>query len=65
MKENKLYPVGLILVLILLIINFLSTAYEYADYQKRIKSGNERWKQVEERIERLEEEHGRLCLPNS
>lgn len=56
MKQNKLYPVGLILVLILLIINFVSTAYEYADYQKRIKSGNERWKQVEERINQIKEE---------
>lgn len=63
MKENKLYPVGLILVLILLIINFLSTAYEYADYQKRIKSGNERWKQVEERINQIKEECG--CGTNS
>lgn len=63
MKENKLYPVGLILVLILLIINFVSTAYEYADYQKRIKSGNERWKQVEERINQIKEECG--CGTNS
>lgn len=63
MKQNKLYPVGLILVLILLIINFVSTAYEYADYQKRIKSGNERWKQVEERINQIKEECG--CGTNS
>lgn len=56
MKGNRLYPVGLILVLVLLIINFVSTAYEYADYQKRIKSGNERWEQVEERINQIKEE---------
>lgn len=63
MKQSKLYPVGLILVLILLIINFVSTIYEYADYQKRIKSGNERWKQVEERINQIKEECG--CGTNS
>lgn len=63
MKQSKLYPVGLILVLILLIINFASTIYEYADYQKRIKSGNERWKQVEERINQIKEECG--CGTNS
>lgn len=63
MKENRLYPVGLIIVLILLIVNFVSTAYEYADYQKRIKSGNERWKQVEERINQIKEECG--CGTNS
>ena len=63
MKQNKLYPVGLIIVLILLIVNFVSTAYEYADYQKRIKSGNERWKQVEERINQIKEECG--CGTNS
>lgn len=63
MKQNKLYPVGLILVLILLIINFISTIYEYTDYQKRIKSGNERWKQVEERINQIKEECG--CGTNS
>lgn len=63
MKQSKLYPVGLILVLILLIINFISTIYEYTDYQKRIKSGNERWKQVEERINQIKEECG--CGTNS
>lgn len=63
MKENKLYLVGLMLVLILLIINFISTIYEYTDYQKRIKSGNERWKQVEERINQIKEECG--CGTNS
>lgn len=63
MKENRLYPVGLILVLILLIINFISTIYEYTDYQKRIKSGNERWKQVEEMINQIKEECG--CGTNS
>ena len=63
MKQSKLYPVVLILVLILLIINFISTIYEYTDYQKRIKSGNERWKQVEERINQIKEECG--CGTNS
>lgn len=56
MKQNKLYPVGLILVLVLLFINFISSIYEYVDYQKRIKSGNDRWKQVEQRIKQIEED---------
>lgn len=56
MRQSKLYPIGLILVLVLLFINFISSIYEYVDYQKRIKSGNDRWKQVEQRIKQIEED---------
>ena len=63
MKQIKLYPIGLILILVLLIINFISTIYEYVDYQRRVKNGDIRWKQVEERINQIKEECG--CGTNS
>lgn len=52
---KKAYPISMIAVLILLIINFSIALYEFFDYQKRVDSGNERWKQVEERIKKIEE----------
>lgn len=52
---KKAYPISMIAVLILLIINFSIALYEFFDYQKRVDSGNERWEQVEERIKKIEE----------
>ena len=54
MKQSRLYPVLLFIVLFILISNLIITLYEYTDYQKRVISGNERWKQVEARIEEIE-----------
>lgn len=55
-EEPRKFPIALlILVLILLIFNFGVTLYELTDYEQRKESGNERWQQVEERIEKLEE----------
>lgn len=56
MKKNKniLYPLFLIGLLVVLSFNFIVAVYEYIDYPKRVKAGNERWKQVEKRIEELE-----------
>lgn len=54
MKQSKLYPILLFIVLFILISNLIITLYEYTDYQKRVDSGNERWKQVEERIKEIE-----------
>ena len=54
MKDRKLYPALLFVVLFMLLSNMFITLYEYIDYQKRVNSGNERWKQVEERIEKIE-----------
>lgn len=54
MKQSKLYPILLFIVLLILISNLIITLYEYSDYQKRVISGNERWKQVEERIKEIE-----------
>lgn len=54
MKDRKLYPVLLFVVLFILLCNMFLAIYEYLDYQKRVNSGNERWKQVETRIEEIE-----------
>ena len=54
MKDRKLYPILLFVVLFMLLSNMFITLYEYIDYQKRVNSGNERWKQVEARIEKIE-----------
>ena len=50
MKRNKLVIISLILVLVFLFINMISTIITTIDYEKRKESGNDRWKQVEERI---------------
>ena len=54
MKDRKLYPILLFSVLFILLCNMFLAIYEYIDYQKRVNSGNERWKQVEARIEEIE-----------
>ncbi len=54
MRERKLYPVLLFIVLFMLLFNMILALYEYFDYQKRVDSGNARWKQVEERIKEIE-----------
>lgn len=54
MKDRKLYPILLFSVLLILLCNMFLAIYEYLDYQKRVNSGNERWKQVEERIQEIE-----------
>lgn len=59
-KKDKVMIVGLILVLIFIIINIFSTLNTMADYQQRKDSGNERWKQVENRILQTEEKVNRL-----
>ena len=50
MKRNKVVIVSLILVLVFLFVNMISTIATTIDYEKRKESGNDRWKQVEERI---------------
>lgn len=55
MKIKKDYvPIVFVIVLILLLFDAISSIYEYYDYEKRKDSGNERWKQVELRIQELE-----------
>lgn len=53
--RDKIIIVFLIVILILLACNIGYTCYEMIDYEKRKDSGNERWKQVENRILQTEE----------
>ena len=59
-KRDKVVVVGLILVLIFIIINIFSTLHTMSDYEQRKESGNDRWKQVENRILQTEEKVNRL-----
>ena len=54
-KKDKIVVTGLVLVLIFIIINIFSTLNTMSDYEARKESGNERWKQVENRILQIEE----------
>lgn len=54
-KKDKVIVAGLILVLIFIIVNIFSTIHTMDDYEARKESGNERWKQVENRILQTEE----------
>ena len=54
-KKDKVVVAGLVLVLIFIIINIFSTVNTMSDYEARKESGNERWKQVENRILLTEE----------
>lgn len=61
MKEEKVMPIMLGVVLILLILEFSYAIYHHFSYQKRVYEGNARWQEVdtilkgyEERIEELE-----------
>lgn len=56
MKKIKFYPIFLAGLLLILIFNFFVAVYEYIDYPKRVKAGNDRWKLVENRIEELEKQ---------
>lgn len=54
-KKEKVMPVILIIVLIMLVFELGYSIFSYVDYERRVDSGNERWKQVEERIKEIEE----------
>ena len=54
-KKDKVIVAGLILVLLFIIINIISTVHTMYDYESRKDSGNERWKQVENRILQTED----------
>ena len=59
-KNEKTFFKLLVMVLIMLIFAFGYEIYSYIDYENRKNSGNERWKQVEERIKKIER-----CCDNS
>ena len=54
-RKDKIIVAGLILALIVIIINIFSTVHTMSDYEQRKESGNDRWKQVENRILETEE----------
>ena len=58
MNENRRFDRSLfflITILILLVLNFIYSISETIDYYERIKSGNDRWLQVENRIVSIEQ----------
>ena len=58
MNENRRFDRSLfflITILILLVLNFIYSISETVDYYERIKSGNDRWLQVENRIVSIEQ----------
>lgn len=54
MRERKMFPIMLFIVLAMLVFNLGFALYEYLEFQERVKSGNDRWEQVEERIKMIE-----------
>lgn len=63
MENNRRFDktiIILVFVLVLLIVNLIYSASETIDYYERIKSGNDRWLQVENRIVGIEEKVNHL-----
>lgn len=59
-KKDKIMIGGLVIVLLFIFINIFSTIHTMDDYEARKESGNERWKQVENRILQTEEKVNKL-----
>lgn len=59
-KKDKFIIAGLIIVLLFILINMFSTLHTMDDYEARKESGNDRWRQVENRILQTEEKVNRL-----
>lgn len=63
MNENRRFDRSLfflITILILLVLNFIYSISETVDYYERVKSGNDRWLQVENRIVSIEQKVNEL-----
>lgn len=60
MQRCKMFYATIIVCFVILTINFVMNLAEQIDYEKRKDSGNERWKQVEERIINIEKRVGVL-----
>lgn len=54
-RKDKIMVAGLIIVLLFILINMFSTLHTMDDYEARKESGNDRWRQVENRILQTEE----------
>lgn len=55
MERSKRCLIIFIIGAILLLIGMVGEVVRWVDYEKRVNSGNARWKQVEERIKVIEE----------
>lgn len=53
-KKDKRIIAVCVLVLVFLVVNFVTALETFVGYQESKASGNERWRQVEERIVRIE-----------
>ena len=53
-KKEKIFQAILKVILLFLIFNFFYNIYYFIDYENRKEAGNERWRQVEERIKEIE-----------
>lgn len=53
-KKDKVIPIVFTAVLIILIIQLIYSVVNYFDFQQRVEDGNDRWRQVEERIQEIE-----------
>ena len=54
-RKDRVFVAGLIIILIFMVINIFSTVHTMDDYEERKESGNDRWKQVENRILDIEQ----------
>ena len=54
-RKDKIMVAGLIIVLLFILINMFSTLHTMDDCEARKESGNDRWRQVENRILQTEE----------
>ena len=54
-KRDKVIVIFLIIILAILFFNLASTFIAMTDYESRKEDGNERWRQVENRILQIEE----------
>ena len=54
-KYEKAMPIILIAILLFLIAGLCYEVFNYIDFEKQKEHDNERWEQVEERIEEIEE----------
>lgn len=54
-RKDRVFVAGLIIILIFMVINIFSTVHTMNDYEERKESGNDRWKQVENRILDIEQ----------
>lgn len=59
-RKDKVIAIGLVVILFFIVINIFSTVHTMDDYEARKESGNERWKQVENRILQTEEKVNQL-----